>query len=104
MANAVSTAPTMVTNITGFFTMARGSSFLNASTMAGATIFQSNKEGGLWVIKFKSLKQLSLQHQEVFDDGSKGQYRQEIQRADKQHRTEEEHHERAARNRKGART
>ena len=49
--NVVSTAPTMVTNMTGFLIISRGSSFLNESAIAGPTIFQSKREGALWVIE-----------------------------------------------------
>ena len=47
MPMVVSIAPTMVTNITGFFTIRRGSSFLNDSPMAGTTMFRSNRDGAL---------------------------------------------------------
>ena len=47
----VSTAPTMVTNMTGFLTIRRGSSFLKASPTAGPAMFQSKRDGALWVIK-----------------------------------------------------
>ena len=50
MPTVVSTAPTSVTNMTGFLTMRRGSSFLNDSPMAGPMMFRSNKEGAWWVI------------------------------------------------------
>ena len=46
----VRAAPTMVTNMTGFFTISRGFSFLNASPMAGLTMFQSKSEAGFCVI------------------------------------------------------
>ena len=44
MPTVVRAAPTMVTNMTGFLTIRRGSSFLNASPMAGPTMFQSKSE------------------------------------------------------------
>ena len=43
----VSTAPTIVTNMTGFLIIRRGSSFLKASPIAGPAIFQSKSEGAL---------------------------------------------------------
>ena len=47
----VSTAPTMVTNMTGFLIIRRGSSFLKASPIAGPAMFQSKRDGALCVIK-----------------------------------------------------
>ena len=47
MPTVVSAAPTMVTNMTGFLTIRRGSSFLKASPTAGPAIFQSKREGAL---------------------------------------------------------
>ncbi len=46
----VSAAPTIVTNMTGFLTIRRGFSFLNASPIAGPAIFQSKREGDFCVI------------------------------------------------------
>ena len=46
----VNAAPTMVTNMTGFLIISRGLSFVNESPMAGPTMFQSKREGALWVI------------------------------------------------------
>ena len=51
MPTVVSTAPTIVTNMTGFLTISRGSSFRNESPMAGPTMFQSKREGAFWVIR-----------------------------------------------------
>ena len=51
MPTVVSVAPTIVTNMTGFLIMSRGSSFLKASPTAGPAIFQSKSEGALCVIK-----------------------------------------------------
>ena len=45
MPTVVSAAPTMVTNMTGFLIISRGSSFLNESPMAGPTMFQSKRDG-----------------------------------------------------------
>jgi hypothetical protein len=47
----VRAAPTIVTNMTGFFTIKRGFNFLNASTMAGPTMFQSKSDAGFCVMK-----------------------------------------------------
>jgi hypothetical protein len=41
----VSSAPTMVTNMTGFLIIRRGLSFLKEFPIAGPAIFQSNSEG-----------------------------------------------------------
>ena len=51
MPTVVSAAPTMVTNMTGFLIIRRGSSFLNESPIAGPAIFQSKREGALCVMK-----------------------------------------------------
>ena len=40
--------------MTGFFTIKRGFSFLNASPIAGPTMFQSNSDAGFCVIKVGS--------------------------------------------------
>ena len=45
MPTVVNTAPTMVTNITGFLTINRGSSLRKESPMAGPTMDQSSKDG-----------------------------------------------------------
>src|ERR1051325_3668388 len=45
MPTVVKAAPIMVTNMTGFLIIRRGSSFLKDSPIAGPTIFQSNKDG-----------------------------------------------------------
>ena len=47
MPTVVSTAPTIVTNMTGFLIIRRGLSFLKASPIAGPAIFQSKREGAL---------------------------------------------------------
>ena len=47
ISTVVTAAPTMVTNMTGFLTIRRGSSFLNASTTAGPAMFRSKSEGAL---------------------------------------------------------
>jgi len=47
------TAPTSVTNMTGFFTISRGFSFLKASPMAGMRIFGSKTETDFCVIKIR---------------------------------------------------
>ena len=47
MAAVVKAAPIRVTNMTGFFTIRRGSSFLNDPPMAGRMMFQSRSEGVL---------------------------------------------------------
>jgi hypothetical protein len=44
-------APTIVTNMTGFFTIRRGSSLRNVSPSAGVRIFGSKMETDLCVIK-----------------------------------------------------
>ena len=62
----VRTAPTIVTNITGFLIISRGSSFLKASTIAGPTMFQSKRDGDFCVID--ALEQFSLRRQEVLHD------------------------------------
>ena len=49
----VRAAPTMVTNMTGFFTINRGFSFLNASPIAGPTMFQSKSDAGFCVMSFE---------------------------------------------------
>ena len=51
MPTVVSAAPTMVTNMTGFLIISRGSSFRNESPMAGPTMFQSKREGDFCVIR-----------------------------------------------------
>jgi hypothetical protein len=55
MPTVVRIAPTMVTNMTGFFTIRRGSSFLNASPIAGPTIFESNNDADFWDMAGKEL-------------------------------------------------
>src|SRR5580765_2029783 len=87
----VSTAPTKVTNMTGFLIISRGSSFLNESPIAGPTMFQSNREGAFCVIKV--LEQFSLKCEEVLDDRPERQNWQKVQRADQQYRAEQQHDE-----------
>src|SRR5262245_52972410 len=80
MATVVRTAPTMVTNITGFFTINRGSSFLNAFPIAGPTMFQSSDEGALCVtFSVIQSKQFSLHHQEVLHNRPQRQRGQRVQ-------------------------
>src|ERR1051325_7422028 len=95
MPAVVSAAPTIVTNMTGFLIISRGSSFLKASPTAGPAIFQSNSEGDFCVINGVALKQFSLGGQEVLDNRPKRQRRQEIQRAHQQDRAKQQHDERA---------
>jgi hypothetical protein len=45
MSTVLMAAPTIVTNMTGFFTIRRGFSFINASPMAGTRIFGQNGNG-----------------------------------------------------------
>src|SRR6266498_2060494 len=105
MPAVVNAAPTIVTNMTGFRIISRGSSFLNESAMAGPTMSQSNREGGVCVINLDfRLKQFSLAGEEVFDNRTKRQCRQKIQRADQQDRAQEQHDEGAARDRECSRT
>src|SRR4029077_5240589 len=93
----VRAAPTMVTNMTGFFTISRGFSFLNASPIAGPTMFQSKSEAGFCVIKIGSiLKKFSALHEEVLDDWPEGQRGEKIERADQEDRAEKQNQKRAA--------
>src|SRR5277367_3935173 len=89
-------APTSVTNMTGFFTINRGSSLRNVSPSAGARIFASKMETGWCVIKNPGLKQISFQHQKMFDDRAERERGQKRQRADENHRADEQHDEREA--------
>src|SRR5205823_13056672 len=68
----VNAAPTIVTNMTGFLIIRRGSSFRNESAMAGPTMFQPKREGDFWVIVFRS-KEFPLQGQEVLDNRAERQ-------------------------------
>src|SRR5579871_6647393 len=92
-------APTSVTNITGFLSMARGCSLRNASPMAGTTIFESNSDGGLCVM---GSKKFALRRQKMFDDGPESQRRKISERANEQNRADEQDGERDAGNREGA--
>ncbi len=51
MPTVVSAAPTIVTNMTGFFNINRGLSLRNESPMAGPAMVQSKSEGDFCVIK-----------------------------------------------------
>src|SRR5712692_2656447 len=84
--SVVSTAPTSTTNMTGFFTMMRGCSFANESTIARITIFLSASGLALsWAETFiKSSKRLSCDHEQVLENWAQTQSREESQRAHNQ--------------------
>ena len=88
----VRAAPTMVTNMTGFFTISRGFSFLNASPIAGPTMFQSKSDAGFCVItvRISPLEKFSALHEEVLDDRPQSQRGEKIQRADQEHGSEKQ--------------
>src|SRR5271154_4685249 len=83
-------APTIVTNMTGFLTINRGSSLRNVSPSAGTRILGSKIETDLVAIK---LKQVSFQHQKMFDNRTERERGQKGQRADENHRADEQQHE-----------
>src|SRR5579859_1083655 len=88
----VKTAPTSTTNMTGFFTMMRGWSFANESTIARITIFLS--ASGLafsWADKFISSSEcLSCGHEQVLEDWPETQRREERQCAHNQNSGDEQ--------------
>src|SRR5207244_1581792 len=102
MPTVVSAAPTMVTNMTGFFTMRRGFSFLKESPIAGRTMFQSKRERPFCFIKLATSKEFALEVEEVLNHRPKRESRKKIQRADQEHCANEQNEERAAVNGKSA--
>src|SRR4029453_2604844 len=88
----VSAAPTIVTNMTGFLTIRRGFSFLNASPMAGPTMFQSKSDAGFCVMPFwiSILEKFSALHQEVLNDWPERQRGEKVERANQQHGAEQQ--------------
>ena len=88
------TAPTSVTNITGFRTIWTGLSFLNDSPIAGTMIVGSKIEWILAAIDKLScrvgrqqpgLEQLAGVHEEVFNDRSQDQRGHKGERAHEEH-------------------
>src|SRR5208283_3913538 len=78
----VITAPTSTTNITGFLTSSRGSSFQNESTMAVRNIFRSVIEALFaCAVVILSSKRLSRIHEQVFQNWPQAQRREESQRS-----------------------
>ena len=110
-------APTSVTNITGFFHMWKGLSFLKLSMIAGMTIAGSNKGRALPAIvkssvhsrirvarkiRFIRYKNSAAHHDEVFDDRAHRQTGQEVERADDHDDGDDEQDERRPDDREAA--
>src|ERR1700733_8759247 len=101
----VSKAPTSTTNITGFFSCTRGSSFLNESTMARFRIFGSARDKAFAcacsAMKVKSLENLPGQHQQVLENRPQAERREKRERAHNQDRGIEQCDEEPASHREG---
>src|SRR5262249_21658657 len=89
----VRAAPTIVTNMTGLFTISRGFNFLNASPIAGPTMFQSKSDAGFCVMSIS--EEFSSLHEEMLDDWAKSQRREKIECADQKHGSKKQNKKRA---------
>src|ERR1700719_473900 len=94
----VSTAPTSTTNITGFLTMVRGSSFRNESAVARVRIFVSVRdcfrtcETG----SMKTSEGFPCCHQQVFENGPETQGREKGESSDNDNGGDEQAREQSA--------
>src|SRR6266436_3847624 len=100
----VMTAPTSTTNMTGFFTIKRGSSFQKESRMALRRILRSTKEvpfaWGFEVMGFS--KRLSRVHHQMLENRPEAEGREKGQRADDENYGNKENSEEQPGDRKGA--
>src|SRR5258708_37113352 len=87
----VMTLPISTTNITGLPIMVRGLSFTNASTKARRTIFHSQIAFDFFAIE--SLESLARSQEQVLQDRSQAQGREEIERSQNQNRANHQHGE-----------
>src|SRR6202030_1244885 len=100
----VSTAPTSTTNITGFLTMVRGSSFRNESAVARVRIFVSVRdcfrtcETG----SMKTSEGFPCCHQQVFENGPETQGREKGESSDNDNDGDEQAREQSAGHWEGA--
>src|ERR1700676_3183550 len=100
----VSNAPTSTTNITGFLTMARGSSFRNESAVARVRIFVSVRdcfrtcETG----SMKTSEGFPCCHQQVFENGPETQGREKGESSDNDNGGDEQTREQSAGHWEGA--
>ena len=103
----VSAATTSTTNITGFFTISRGSSFAKAARMAGTTILGSSiAEAVTFFCSFMVSMEVTPKvvrseqgvgvHGEVLDDRAERQRREESEPADDQDDADDEADEQSA--------
>jgi hypothetical protein len=94
----------MVTNMPGFFTIKRGFNFLNASPIAGPTIFQSKSDTVFCVIRWTAIsEEFSALHEEVLDNRAQSERREKVERTDQEHSPKKQNEKGAARNWKRAR-
>src|SRR4051794_105078 len=109
----VSEATISTTNMTGFLISRRGSSLAKAAPTAGHTIFGSNSAEPDFTLRrfilfidfdseeFRS-EQGAAGHRQVFDDGAKGECREEGQSTDDQDDADDQADEQASGCRKGS--
>src|SRR5664279_2255537 len=108
ISQVVTTAPISVTNMTGFFTMWRGSSLAKLARMAGKRISGSKTERFLVVLMIsprqlrKSEGQVRRGHQEVLDNRAHRERREEGQGADDDDRAGKQDDERQSGHREAA--
>src|ERR1039458_4603142 len=105
----VSTAPTSTTNITGFLTMPRGSSLRTESSSAWAMIFVFQRLFfSVMTVRFVlmryryGLEKLSCLEEQVFQNRSQAQGREEGERAQNQDHADQQRGEQRGIDREGA--
>src|SRR5271167_1437256 len=94
---SVITAPTSTTNITGFFTINRGSSFRKESRIALRKILRSLIAVAFAVVVIASSESLSGAHQQVLQNGAQAQRRQKRQCTHNQNHRYQQHREQRSR-------
>src|SRR6185437_9671358 len=94
------TLPISTTNITGFFIMVSGLSFVKASSAARRMIFASHR--GLWFFAMDPcLKCPSSAHEQMFENRTEGECREERKGADDQNYADQQHGEKWRMHREG---
>src|SRR5262249_7265704 len=108
----VSAATISTTNITGFFTITRGSSLVKEARIAGPTILGSTSAETearfcSFIVSMEVTPTIRSEdgagvHREMFDDGPKRERREEGEAADDQDHADDQADEQSARGREGA--
>src|SRR5579883_2420614 len=87
----VSTLPISTTNMTGFFTMMRGSSFANAPMIAWRKIIGFQRLFFSAIAFSAALEKLSCVQQQVFENRPEAQCREEGKSANNENHARKEH-------------